>query len=32
MTVGGSRNWLLIGGAVAAIAVGGSLIYRAVKK
>lgn len=29
---GGSPNWLLIGGAVAALAVGGALIYKASKK
>lgn len=29
---GGGQNWLLIGGAVAAMAVGGALIYKATKK
>ncbi len=32
MLGGGSPNWLLIGGAVAALAVGGALIYKASKK
>ena len=30
--MGGGTNWMLVGGAVAAIAVGGAFIYKAMKK